>query len=89
MAEVHLDLLTTGSVLCRMPSTTASYHMGTPRPTTALPQIKAMALLMILPRVTQNLSKVAGMRCDEGFSVLRCNRVCDILVLRRVQILLS
>jgi hypothetical protein len=74
VVEVRLKLLMTWLVLRHVPTMTTSYRKGTPRLIGALLEIKVMALLVILLRVTQNLLKAMTMRCDEGFSVLRCNR---------------
>jgi hypothetical protein len=79
VVEVHLELLRTRPVLRRVLAMTASYHKGTPRPMGVLPEIKATTLLVFYPRVTQNLQKATAMRCDEGFSVLRCNRRFGLL----------
>jgi hypothetical protein len=62
------ELLTTWRVLRRMPVMTARRHRGIPRPIGVLSEIKAMALLVIRPRVTLRLPKAAAMRCDEGFN---------------------
>jgi hypothetical protein len=74
VAKMHLELLRTLPVLHHVWVTTISHHEGTPRPIGALLEVKATVLLMILPRVTRNLPTAAAMRCDEGLSVLRCNR---------------
>jgi hypothetical protein len=39
-----------------------------------------MTLLMIHLRVTLNPPKSVAMRCDEGFSVLKCNRRFGLLI---------
>jgi hypothetical protein len=80
MEEVLLELPTLGPDLCRVPTTTASYHKGTSRPIGVLPEIKAMVLPAILLRVTWNLLKVMVLRCDEVFGVLRCNWRFNLLV---------
>jgi hypothetical protein len=82
VVEVRLELLRMRPVLHCVPATTTSYHEGTPRPIEALPEVKAMALLVIHPRVTQILPKAAAMRYDEGFNVFRtkCNRRFGLLV---------
>jgi hypothetical protein len=56
-AEVLHEFLTTQRILRRMPAVTARRHGGIPRPIAALPEIKAMALLLICPRVTLRLRR--------------------------------
>jgi hypothetical protein len=77
---VCLELLTMQLVLRRMPTMITDCHKGTPRPIGALLEIKSMSLLVILLRAIRNLSKATAMRCDEGFSVLSCNRRFGLLV---------
>jgi hypothetical protein len=68
MAEVLHELLTTQWVLRRMPVITTRRHEGIPRPIRVLPEIKAMVLPVIRPRVTLRLPEAAAMRCDERFN---------------------
>jgi hypothetical protein len=80
VAEVRLKLLRARPVLCRVQAMTSSYREQMPRPIRAPAEIKVMALLVIRLRVTWNLPRVMGMKCDEGSSALRCNKRFGLVV---------